>query len=83
MRRISLIDIEAFIAAATASINDTNTAGVADVSGAQTKAVLIGIDYAALLRQLVNNNYSDCCAADGDGRHGNGRHKRDSRRDNC
>ena len=61
----TLIDIEAFIAAATASINDTNTAGVADASGAQTKAVLIGIDYAALLRQLVNNNYSDCCAADG------------------
>ena len=61
----TLIGIEAFIAAATASINDTNTAGVADASGAQTKAVLIGIDYAALLRQLVNNNYSDCCAADG------------------
>lgn len=61
----TLIDIEAFIAAATASINDTNTAGVADASGAQTKALLINIDYAAFLRQLVNNNYSDCCAADG------------------
>ena len=61
----TLINIEAFIAAATASINDTNTAGVADASGALTKAVLIGIDYAALLRQLVNSNYSDCCAADG------------------
>ena len=61
----ALINIEAFIAAATASINDTNTAGVADASGAQTKAVLIGIDYAALLGELVNKNYSDCCAADG------------------
>ena len=61
----ALINIEAFIAAATASINDTNTAGVADASGAQTKAVLININYAELLGQLVNNNYSDCYAADG------------------
>ena len=61
----ALIDIEAFIAAATASINDTNTAGVADASGAQTKALLTNINYEELLWQLVNNNYSDCCAADG------------------
>ena len=61
----ALINIEAFIAAATASINDTNTAGVADASGAQTKAVLIGIDYERLLARLVDKNYRDCYAADG------------------
>ena len=61
----ALINIEAFIAAATASINDTNTAGVADASGAQTKAVLSGIDYERLLARLVDKNYRDCYAADG------------------